>query len=216
MDQKHKPIFSTQTRNNFLLDMPLLVAGLISVLTGIYFLFLPVGGYQGGRNPFYGMVIIFERHAWGDIHTWSSVVIMALAALHIPLHWSWIKKMTRSGVRAAFGKSKLSKHSTFNLLVNILIGLSGVICGISGLYFLFEPILVPLGSSGWVFTPFTWDMIHTWSGVVVTAAAILHFAIHWRWVTKVLSKYWGAVQERYLGRKGQLAQPGRIPVEKAS
>lgn len=216
MDQKHKPIFSTQTRNNFLLDMPLLVAGLISVLTGIYFLFLPVGGYQGGRNPFYGMVIIFERHAWGDIHTWSSVVILALAALHIPLHWSWIKKMTRSGVRAAFGKSKLSKHSTFNLLVNILIGLSGVICGISGLYFLFEPILVPLGSSGWVFTPFTWDMIHTWSGVVVTAAAILHFAIHWRWVTKVLSKYWGAVQERYLGRKGQLAQPGRIPVEKAS
>lgn len=216
MDQKHKPIFSTQTRNNFLLDMPLLVAGLISVLTGIYFLFLPVGGYQGGRNPFYGMVIIFERHAWGDIHTWSSVVIMALAALHIPLHWSWIKKMTRSGVRAAFGKSKLSKHSTFNLLVNILIGLSGVICGISGLYFLFESILVPLGSSGWVFTPFTWDMIHTWSGVVVTAAAILHFAIHWRWVTKVLSKYWGAVQERYLGRKGQLAQPGRILVEKAS
>lgn len=216
MDQKHKPIFSTQTRNNFLLDMPLLVAGLISVLTGIYFLFLPVGGYQGGRNPFYGMVIIFERHAWGDIHTWSSVVILALAALHIPLHWSWIKKMTRSGVRAAFGKSKLSKHSTFNLLVNILIGLSGVICGISGLYFLFEPILVPLGSPGWVFTPFTWDMIHTWSGVVVTAAAILHFAIHWRWVTKVLSKYWGAVQERYLGRKGQLAQPGRIPVEKAS
>lgn len=216
MDQKHKPIFSTQTRNNFLLDMPLLVAGLISVLTGIYFLFLPVGGYQGGRNPFYGMVIIFERHAWGDIHTWSSVVILALAALHIPLHWSWIKKMTRSGVRAAFGKSKLSKHSTFNLLVNILIGLSGVICGISGLYFLFESILVPLGSSGWVFTPFTWDMIHTWSGVVVTAAAILHFAIHWRWVTKVLSKYWGAVQERYLGRKGQLAQPGRIPVEKAS
>ena len=45
------------------------------------FLFLPVGGFQGGRNPYYGIVIFFERHTWGDIHTWSSVVIMALAAL---------------------------------------------------------------------------------------------------------------------------------------
>ena len=126
-------VFSPQTRNNFLLDMPMLAAGLVSVLTGIYFLFLPVGGFQGGRNPFYGIVLFFERHTWGDIHTWSSVIIMALAALHIPIHWDWITKMTRSGVRAIFGKGKLNKFSQFNLLINILTGLSGLICGLSGL-----------------------------------------------------------------------------------
>lgn len=212
-----KRVFSPQTRNNFLLDMPMLISGLVSVLTGIYFLFLPIGGYQGGRNPYYGIVIFFERHSWGDIHTWSSIIIMALAALHIPLHWGWIKKMTRSGVRAVAGKTRLNKFSQFNLFINVLIGLSGLICGLSGLYFLFEPVLVPLGSSGWIFTQFAWDMIHTWSGVVATAAAILHFAIHWRWVTKVFSKYWGAFRERYLStRKGQLAQPVQIPVENAS
>lgn len=210
-------VFSPQTRNNFLLDIPMLLAGLASVLTGIYFLFLPVGGFQGGRNPLYGIVIFFERHTWGDIHTWSSVIIMALAALHIPIHWDWITKMTRSGVRAIFGKSKLNKFSQFNLLINILIGLSGLVCGLSGLYFLFEPVLVPLGSSGWLFNDLTWDMIHTWSGVVVTAAAILHFAIHWRWVTKVFSKYWGAFQERIqTAREERLSQPVSIPVEKAS
>jgi len=217
MSTKKKQVFTPRTRNNFLLDMPMLAAGLVSALTGIYFLFLPIGGFQGGRNPYYGLVIFFERHTWGDIHIWSSVIIMALAALHIPIHWSWITKMTRSGVRTVLGKGKLNKFSQFNLLINILIGLSGLVCGLSGLYFLYEPILVPLGSSGWIFNPFTWDMIHTWSGVLVTAAAILHFAIHWRWVTKVSNKYWGAFMERFqTGQKEQLSQPVRIPAEKAS
>lgn len=210
-------IFSPQTRNNFLLDMPMLAAGLISVLTGIYFLFLPVGGYQGGRNPFYGVVIFFERHTWGDLHAWSSLIIIALAALHIPIHWDWITRMTRSGARAILGKTKLNIFSQFNLLINVLVGLSGLVCGLSGLYFLFEPVLVPLGRSGWLFSPFTWDMIHTWSGVLVTAGAVLHFAIHWRWVTKVLSKYWGAFQERILaGREERLSQPASLPAEEAS
>ena len=218
MTTLRKPkVFSAQTRNNILLDMPMLVSGMVAVLTGIYFLFLPVGGFQGGRNPYYGIVIFFERHTWGDIHTWSSVIIMALAALHIPIHWGWITKMTRSGVRVILGKNKLNKFSQFNLLINVLIGLSGLICGLSGLYFLYESVLVPVGSTGWLFTRFTWDMIHTWSGVVVTAAAILHFVIHWRWVVKVISKYWKTLQERILAaRKDQISQPVRIPVEEAS
>jgi len=179
-----KPVFSIQTRNNIILDMFLLISGLIVILSGIYFLFLPIGGFQGGRNPFYNVIIFFERHTWDDIHTWSSVAIMALAALHIPLHWQWIVKMTKTGFRSLFGKSKLNKHSSFNLAINILIGISGLICGLSGLYFLFLP-----ATPTWIFTPLVWDLIHTWSGVVMTAVGILHFGIHWKWVVKVLGKY---------------------------
>ena len=164
--------------------MFLLISGLISVLSGIYFLFLPIGGFQGGRNPFYDVIIFFERHTWGDIHTWSSVLIVILAALHIPLHWQWIVKMTKTGFRSLVGKSRLNKHSRFNLFINILIGLSGLICGLSGLYFLFLP-----AAPAWIFTPLVWDLIHTWSGVVMTAAGILHLGIHWKWVVKVLGKY---------------------------
>jgi len=40
-----------------------------------HFLFLPVDGHQGGRNPFFGVLILFDRHSWDDIHAWSSVVI---------------------------------------------------------------------------------------------------------------------------------------------
>ncbi len=180
----NKRPFSAQTRNNIILDMFLLISGLIVVLSGIYFLFLPIGGFQGGRNPFYNVIIFFERHTWEDIHIWSSVAIMALAALHIPLHWQWVVKMTKTGFRSMFGKSKLNKHSQFNLFINILIGISGLICGLSGLYFLLLPAKPFL-----IFTPLVWDLIHTWSGVVMTAAGILHFGIHWKWVVKVLGKY---------------------------
>ena len=214
MKSKTAGLFSRKTRNNFLLDMPMLVSGLVAVLSGIYFLFLPVGGYQGGRNPYYGLVILFERHTWSDVHTWSSVIIMALAALHIPIHWDWITKMTRSGVRSIFGKSRLNKFSKFNLLINVVLGLSGLICGFSGLYFLFEPILLSAGSAGWIFTRYVWDMVHTWSGVVVTATAILHFAIHWRWVTKVFHKYWNALfGQIFANRNHNLSDAVRAPVE---
>jgi hypothetical protein len=198
MKTSKKSLFSSQTRNNFLLDIPMLVAGLVAVLSGLYFIFLPAGGYQGGRNPYYGIVIFFERHTWSDVHTWSSVIIIALAGLHIPLHWSWITKMTRTGMKAIYGKSKLNKFSQFNLFINVLIGLSGLICALSGLYFLFEPILIPQVGDGWAFNRVVWDMIHTWSGVVTTAVAILHFAIHWRWVTKISGKYWNAFRKRVL------------------
>ena len=191
MTTQKKAVFSVQTRNNITLDMFLLISGLISILSGIYFLFLPIGGYMGGRNPYYDILIFFGRHTWDDIHTWSSVAIMALVALHIPLHWQWIVKMTKTGFRSMIGKSKLNKHSRFNLFINVLFGISGLICGLSGLYFLFLPI-----TPTWLFTALAWDLIHTWSGVVMTAAGILHFVIHWKWVVKVLGKYGKALFTR--------------------
>lgn len=48
---------SQQTRNNWLIDTVLFAGALVSSITGIYFLFFPVGGYQAGRNPLYGMVV---------------------------------------------------------------------------------------------------------------------------------------------------------------
>lgn len=199
-----KRIFSVQTRNNIVLDIFLLVSGLVTALSGIYFLFLPVGGYQGGRNPLYGVTIFFERHTWSDIHIWASVLILALVLLHIPLHWEWIVKMTKSGFRSVLGKSRLNKYSKFNLAINILVGLSGLICAISGAYFLLVPgasHASPVGDPNWLFSLLTWDLIHTWSGAVAISAAVLHFWIHWKWVLKVLNKYWKVVIKKLVFQK---------------
>jgi hypothetical protein len=205
-------VFSTQTRNNILLDMTLLLSGLAAAISGIYFLFLPVGGFQGGRNPLYDVTILFDRQSWSDIHTWASVVMIALVALHVPIHWDWIVKMTKNGIKAVAGKSSLNSRSRFNLWINILIGLSGLICGLSGIYFLLNPgaLHASLGES-WLFAPTAWDMIHTWSGVVMISAAILHFGIHWKWVVKVVGKYGKTLIGQQAGPRAEVKNPLPAP-----
>ena len=90
----------------------------------------------------------------------------------------------------------MNAYAKFNLGVNILIGLSALTSGLSGLYFL----LVPGASHEsfapdpmWLFRRITWDLIHTWSGIIVIVATTLHFYIHWKWVFKVTRKYWRAL-----------------------
>ena len=193
-----KPRVSSQTRNNWFIVLVLSVSSLLVTLSSFYFLFLPNGGYQGGRNPTYGTVILFTRSTWDSIHTWAGVVMIATAAIHIPLHWSWITSMTKRIFKIMLGQCKgMNPRGQFNLIINGIIGFSGLIAAISGVYFLFFS-----GSQGGntlttmlVFSRATWDVIHTWSGVTIIAAAILHFSIHWRWVFKVAKKLIGELPQ---------------------
>jgi hypothetical protein len=186
-----KWLVSSQTRNNWFVNAALFISAVAAALSGIYFLFLPVGGYQGGRNPYYGIVLLFERHAWEDIHTWGGVAMIAIAALHIPLHWRWIVNMTRRALKELTGKgAQMNARGRFNLWLNVVVGASFLLTAISGLYFLLIPNAAHSTSAltTWIFSTATWDVIHTWSGTVLILAAVLHFAIHWRWVVKVTAK----------------------------
>jgi hypothetical protein len=193
------PQVSKQTRNNWWVDIFLLSSAITSALSGIYFLFLPTGGYKGGANPFYNIQILFTRTTWEDLHDWAGVIMIVVAALHIPLHWSWFVSMTKRMIKELKGTSeKMSSKGRFNLYLNLTVALSFLITALSGLYF----FLVPGASHGsgaadplWLFNRTTWDLIHTWSSVVLISAATLHFAIHWKWVTKVTTK----IINRFLG-----------------
>ncbi len=177
---------SDRTRNNWLIDCGLFVSGLIAFLSGIYFLFLPVGGYQGGRNPYYGITILFDRHTWENWHAWGGLIMIAIAAIHIPVHWAWIVNMTRRMIKIVRGRCQsMNAGSKINLAINSLIGASFLLTALSGLYYF---LALDTVFDSFVFTPVTWDLIHTWSGVVMIAAAVLHFAIHWRWALKVTRK----------------------------
>jgi hypothetical protein len=181
---------SKQTRNNWLIDSVLLIGAVVSMLTGIYFLFLPVGGYQGGRNPMYGVIILFERETWDDLHTWFGIAMIVAAVIHIVIHWKWIVNMTRRAIQEITRRERrFNSRSRFNVGINMLIGLSFLITAISGIYLLF----VTSGRNGItdpmiIFNRTTWDMIHTWAGVVMINAAVIHFTIHWGWVVKVTGK----------------------------
>jgi hypothetical protein len=204
--RKHR--VSSQTRNNWFIVLLLTVSSILVTLSTFYFLFLPNGGYQGGRNPTYGIVILFTRTTWDLIHTWAGVVMIAIAAIHIPLHWSWIVRMTKHIFTILIGQCKgMNARGQFNLLINGLIGVSGVIAAFSSLYFLFFPG-PQNSSSNFIFSRAVWDVIHTWSGVTMIAAAILHFSIHWRWVLKVAGKLIGELPQGggTLYRQGSLSQ----------
>jgi len=181
---------ATQTRNNWLIDLNLFTGALIASVTGIYFLFLPVGGYQGGRNPMYGVTILFERHTWEDLHTWFGILMIVAAMVHITLHLRWFLSMfKRLAYEIIHRETRFNNRSRFNFLINVIVALGFILAAVSGVYLLFVPGGRNAVSDPYIlFSRTTWDLIHTWSGILMIAAAVGHFAIHWKWVTKVTRK----------------------------
>lgn len=187
---------STRTRTNWLINANVFIGGVIAGLSGIYFLFVPSGGYQGGRNALYGVRILFERSTWDDFHTWGGVIMIGAATIHVAIHWDWITMMVKRVWNAFVVKNaQISRGAKVNLVVDAIIAVSFLLTAISGIYFLFAPTGGYQGgqSAGWdpdfLFSRTTWDLIHTWAGVVMIAAAGVHFVIHWRWIKNVTGRF---------------------------
>lgn len=180
---------SKQTQQNWWIDAALFSSAVIAALTGIYFLYLPEGGYQGGRNPLYNTRILFERATWDDLHTWSSVVMVAAALVHLVIHWNWVTLMVRRTWNELTGKCGcMNARGRWNLILNFVVAASFSLTAASGVYFLFVPGGRQAADPMILFSRQTWDLLHTWGGITFIAAAVLHFAIHWKWVTKVSRK----------------------------
>jgi hypothetical protein len=183
---------SAQTRRNWLIDAAVFCGAILAGSSGAYFLFIPSAGYQGGRNHWFGITVLFERSTWDALHTWSGVLMILAIALHLGHHWRWIVSMSRKMLRAVMSRDRvLSRRATLNLALNVVIGLSFMVTALSGLYFMFAPAGGYQGgrNAGWdpgfLFARSTWNLMHTWAGITLTIAAIVHFAIHWRWVKSV-------------------------------
>jgi hypothetical protein len=193
---------SRQTQQNWLIDAAVFAGALLAGLTGIYFLYLPSGGHEGGRNPVYGLTILFGRDTWSDLHTWSGVLMILAVVIHFAIHWQWVKMMSRRIGHTLMGKGKgFSRGAKINLIIDLVIGLSFLITAVSSIYFLFLPQGYQGGRNpGWdpglLFSRTTWDLIHTWSAVVMILAASLHLLIHWRWVVNVTRRFFLSLRQQ--------------------
>ena len=193
---------SRQTQQNWLIDAAVFAGALLVGLTGIYFLYLPSGGYEGGRNPAYGLTILFGRGTWSDLHVWGGVLMILAVVIHFAIHWQWVKMMSRRIGRTIVGRGNgFSRGGKINLSINLVIGLSFLITAVSGIYFLFLPHGYQGGRNpGWdpglLFSRTTWDLVHTWSAVVMILAASLHFFIHWRWVVNVTRRFFLSLRQQ--------------------
>lgn len=192
MNNMLKQSVSKQTQKSWWIDAGLLISAVIAALSGIYFLFLPKGGYQGGRNPFFDVNIIFSRDTWDDLHTWGGAIMMIAAVIHLVLHWRWVTSMVRRTWNGITGKcGGMNLRVRLNLILNTLVGISFALTALSDVYFLFVPGGRWASDPMILFNRTTWDLIHTWAGITLITTAIIHIAIHWRWVTNVTIKMAG-------------------------
>ncbi len=186
--KKRRTSLTPKLRQNWWIDALLAFGSVIAVLSSLYFLAFPAGGFQGGRNPYYDLVVIFSRQTWDIIHTWSGAAMILAALVHIIIHWGWITGTIKRSWQV-FRKKRdgFGPRLTYNILLDATIAVSFLICAISGVYFMFFPESGPTGEVI-LFSKSTWDLIHTWSGVAMTITAILHFVLHWKWITNITRK----------------------------
>jgi preprotein translocase subunit SecY len=204
--------FSARTRVNWLIDFAVFAGGLLAALTGVYFLYLPSGGYRGGLNPAYGVTFLFDWTTWADLHTWAGVLMVAAAVLHFAIHWAWVKTMARRIGRWLVGRGPhMSDGAKLNLAIDMVVALSFLVTAVSGIYFLLAPTGGYQGghNPGWdaafLFSRTTWDLIHTWAGVTLVSAAVIHFTLHWGWVSKVTGRLARSLWRRPAPRQPKLA-----------
>jgi len=83
---------------NYIVDIVIGAGFIVSMASGIVFLFLPSGGgFQGGRNIYFQAEILgMSRWFLKDLHTYSSILMGVGVLGHLVLHWNWIVCMTRN------------------------------------------------------------------------------------------------------------------------
>lgn len=62
--------------------------------TGLLMQYRLIPGNRGGQGL---QLLGWNRHEWGDIHTWAAYVFVALVMVHLVMNWSWLVKIAGSG-----------------------------------------------------------------------------------------------------------------------
>ncbi|OGP57715.1 MAG: hypothetical protein A2V67_16575 [Deltaproteobacteria bacterium RBG_13_61_14] len=87
-----------RTKVNFIVDAVAFVALVLLTATGVLIRYvLPAG--SGRFSALWGM----DRHGWGQLHYWFSVVLMAAFGFHLFLHWRWVVNVVKGRPRAGSG-----------------------------------------------------------------------------------------------------------------
>jgi hypothetical protein len=81
---------------NYALDAVIALAFVIASVTGLAFMAMGSGGYQGGRNADFQTAFLgIARTTWSDLHTLTTIVMITGVLVHLVLHRHWIVCVTR-------------------------------------------------------------------------------------------------------------------------
>lgn len=97
-------IYMKRANLNLIVDVVAFAGFLVLTTTGVLMRYvLPPG------SGHYSTIWSLDRHEWGSIHFWISMVFFSILSLHLISHWRWIgsvvtgRSSESSGFRAALG-----------------------------------------------------------------------------------------------------------------
>lgn len=75
---------------------------LVDILMFIDFLLVAISGFvlkfvypAGGRNGQIGVLFLFDKFTWLEIHDVTTILLVIFLIVHLILNWAWIKAMFR-------------------------------------------------------------------------------------------------------------------------
>ncbi len=108
-----------RTPLNLLVDLLAALGLLCMILTG-YILRFPLPPTTNRTRELWGL----SRHEWGMIHSWASLVLLAVIFVHLMLHWEWIFTNIRRRFTSAQASPKQRFHAGLAALATLLILIS--------------------------------------------------------------------------------------------
>ena len=185
-----------QTRANWLIDVTMFISAAGVGLTSPM-LFVPSGYcWENQATASCSSKILFEREIWVALHLRGSIIMALAVGLHLLIHRQWVMHtIKRLILSIKTGESTLSDSAKFNMLINALIAATFLVIVLSSLYLLSaEEINYQAGhrtynNQTFLFSHYSWTMLHVWSASAMTAVAALHIIIHWGWVKKVTVRF---------------------------
>jgi len=108
------------------------------------------------------------------LHEWLGVVLIVPALVHLIANWEWVAR----AVSAFFGR--IRTVARINLVVDAALFVSVIGVTLSGFM-----VIPGLASALGLQAATLWHPVHLITSNLTVALTLLHFALHWQWVTGV-------------------------------
>jgi hypothetical protein len=173
-----------RSKLNFWLDVILFVSFFITIAS------LVGGGRRGAvdtNTPIQQTRVM--------VHYVAGSLMLLGSALHIALHWEWVKAVVIRAPRKLAGRVRTNRG------IDIVLFLLFTLCGVTGWVVWPVAEIIP--------GPFRlslkdWSDVHRLTGMIMFLILVFHLVLHWKWVL--------ATARRYLKPIGSTAgqQPGQV------
>lgn len=120
------------------------------------------------------------------LHEWAGIAIFVVFIVHWAVNHDWVTKSVKHSLE------KPTVARTGNLMLDILILITFIVCTVSGILISGTVLQVfSLYAEGYFF----WVPLHAASAKVLLALIIVHIVVHWKWIVHVVRGRKGRVED---------------------